>query len=917
MIDLFAPSTLFLVSGVGVPVAGVYALVRGSSRLRRLSFFQTSLATGLWMIAFGALAASEMGPEARATVAELFVLLGAVVALTVYQFVTHGLGFGPPPPGRRERRRGVVALWGICAAVGVLVATGTMELVAPGGAGAVGSGLRLHWHAVPVVFAAWMGILGALLAVQHTWRRSPSARRSRGVVWVALATAGFAVVPLALHTALFGSWGSGVGALAVAVAAVLLGATAALEPSTGRTAFPPVDAILKSLKSPALAVGRDTKIQATNEPFCEAYGYRGHQLDERHLDDLVEDLSGSQLPLSALSLEVKGEGRKVRIRSGDGEVRPALVIASQLGHVDGEALPNLFLFAPESPAGGAVRRSGALERWLRQGFRPDAPALALCDPREGRFSAVNDQFLQLVGYAREDVLGRTASDLELPVYQNRWSEFLRQLRESGVAKEIETELHRGGGEMRHAEFRGVSVESAGGTEALILARDLTTRKEAEDRLRGEVLYDALTGLPNRVLFREQLDLALKRAQRHHSRVAVLFVDLNGFKAVNDTYGHAAGDQLLSAVAWRLYECFREMDTLCRYGGDEFLVLLEDQVDAQGAAAAADRFRRSLEAPFKLEDRTEVNVGATIGAAVSVPGQTDGETLIQQADVAMYRAKRRGESPIRVYDPERDAGERERLSQADDLRKAIERRELALYYQPLIRLEDRSVVGAEALIRWPQPSGEVRTPGEFLPLAEETGLVIPMSEWIFEAAARQARAWRTAVPEFKMSVNVAAQHFRDPSLVDTFEDILDEVDLPAHALQLEITESAALRDARAIDRLRERGLTVVADDFGTGYSSLEYVRGLGVDGVKIDRAFISPLGDDPKDQAIVKAMLLIADAFDLEVTAEGIETEEQLRWLREAGCPTGQGYYFARPLPPEEFEPLLREGMPIPSGEGAG
>lgn len=908
MTDLLTQPAPFLVAGICILLVGTYVLARAVSARRRLSYFQLSLTAGLWVIVYGTLVRPDADPAALRTSGDLFVFLGLLVGLTVYQFTTYGLGFGSTPAGDRRRKRGLIAMWGIVAAVAILVSSGGMELMRGTGGDVTAPSPRLDWRAIPVVIATWAGVLGALHAAGRTWVESPPAARSGQAAWAAAAAVVLLVVPLALHTSLLGTWGSGTAGLATLVGAGIMGGVATMEPPRSLAVDPHVDAALRSLRGPALAIGRDATIRSANEPFLERFGYEDRQLKGRHLDELVADESGSHLPLSSLSLDLRGAGREVRVRARGGPARPARAVASQLGHVDGEELPHLFLFVPEFQVAGAGREEGALDRWLREGFRPEAPAVALCDPGDGTFTGVNDQFLQLVGYARQDVLGRSASELQLPVYANRWADFLRRIRDAGAAGEMEVEVQRGGGEVQHAEFRGVAVPSGTGREALILARDLTARKEAEEKLRGEVLYDPLTGLPNRVLFKEQLNIALKRAQRYRHRVAVLFVDLNGFKEVNDSHGHAAGDQLLAAVAWRLYECFRQMDTLCRYGGDEFLVLLEDLEEPRGAAAAADRFRRSLEAPFRLGDGTEVRVGATIGAAVSVPGQSEGEDLIQWADMAMYRAKRRGASPIRVYDPERDAGERERLSQVDELRKAIERRELALVYQPLIALdEDDRVIGAEALVRWPQPSGEVRSPGEFLPLAEESGLIVPMSEWIFEEAARKAKAWRSLVPDFKMSVNVAAQHFRDPSLVETLETILAEVGLPPEGLQLEITESAALRDARAIDRLREHGLRVAADDFGTGYSSLEYIRELSVDGVKIDRAFVGPLGEDPKDQAIVRAMLLMAEAFSLEVTAEGIETEYQLRWLREAGCQLGQGYYFARPMPPEDFEELLRSG----------
>ncbi len=909
LIAATARPAVFLAAGVVILGTAIYVMVRGRALRPRLSFFQVALATALYVVVAGTLLEPGRSPETLRASGDLLLLLGLLMATTLYQLVTHGLGFGPAASGPRERRQGVILLWGISAAVALLVAGGELRLVrsvAP--AGERDPLLALHPEAVPVMVAVGAGFLGACMAAGRSWWRSMSrVRRHRAAATLAgVAMAG--LLPVALHLTGLGPWGRVAGLAGATGGVVLMGAVARLEPLGAQLVSPLTAAVLQSTRGPALVAGGDGKIGAANDAFLEAFDRRSRDLVGESLEDLVDDATGSKLPLAELSLDDDESGRDVRVRAGDGELVRARVVACALGHTDGDALPSLYLFLPKPRQGRSTAVTGPVDRAVRHEFRASVPALAVADLNDGRLLDVNDQFLHLSGYGRGELVGRRPEEMDLLVGGDRWGQLLRATGERGGVEAMEVEVRRGGGGVKHAEFHGARLSTDEGERALLLARDVTARKRVEEELRDEVLYDALTGLPNRVLFREQLDHALQRAQRLRHRVGVLLIDLKGLREVNEAHGRAAGDQLLAGVAWRLYECFRQMDMLCRYGGDEFLVLLEDLEGPDAAAAAADRFRRYLETPFRLERDVEVRAEATVGVAVSVPGQTEPDDLIRWADAAMYRAKRRGESPIHVYDPEHDAGEMERLSRADDLRQAIEKTELTLLYQPLISLSTGRIVGAEALVRWPRPDGELRAPDRFLPLAEETGLIVPMSDWVFREAARRAMGWRELLPGFRMSVNVAAQHFREPALRDTLEEILEATGLPAGALELEITESAALRDDRAISRLRELGVRVAVDDFGTGYSSLEYIRGLGVDGVKIDRVFVGSVDEDEKDQAIVRAVLLMAEAFDLDVTAEGIETAEQLAWLREAECDVGQGFYFSPPVPPEEFEALLEEDV---------
>lgn len=895
----------FLIGGGVILLVGFLVLARGRAPRPGLSFFQVSVALALYVVVAGTLLDPGRSAEALRSSGDLELLLGLLLATTLFQFATYGLGFGPSPAAPRERRQGVILMWAVSAAVGLLLAAGEISVVGTVGAPVAGEPLLgLRWEAIPLAAATAAGLAGGCRAAYRSWRESPQAVRTRRAGWSLAGLVLVSVLPVTLHLPAWHPLVPGTGLVAAAAGTLVLASIARLEPVGMELLSPVASAVLQSVHGPALTVNRDGLVETSNDAFLRTFGFEPEEVAGRPLTELVEDRTGSRLPLTELSLDDDERGREVWVRSDEDEDRRARVVACALGHLEGDGLPSLYLFRP----GLRHRRSdedvGVVDRAVREHFRAGVPAVAVVDPDDGRFLHVNDQFLQLTGHARGELVGHRPEELELLAGRRAWARLLRDAGRGKGVERREGRIRREGGEDQHAELFATRISSDEGDRVLVLALDVTARKRVEEELRGEVLYDSLTGLPNRILFREQIRHALERAQRLRHRVGILFIDLADFREVNEDHGEAVGDQILAGVAWRLYECFRQMDTLGRRGGDEFLVLLEELDDTEGAAAAADRFRRHLEEPFRLEGGVEVRMEANVGVAVSVPGQSEPDDLLRWADAALFRAKRRQGSAIHVFDPERDAGEMEQLSRADELRKAIERNELTLLYQPLISLADGRIVGSEALVRWPGEDGELRSPDEFLPLAEETGLIVPMSDWILEEAARQGTAWRDRVPDFKISVNVAAQHFREPELRDTLEELLAGSDLPPQALQLEITESAALRDTRAIERLRELGIRITVDDFGTGYSSLQYIRGLGVDGVKIDQVFVSSVDEDEKDQAVVRAVLLMAEAFELQVTAEGIETAEQLRWLRQAKCHLGQGYYFSRPVPADEFTALL-------------
>ena len=433
--------------------------------------------------------------------------------------------------------------------------------------------------------------------------------------------------------------------------------------------------------------------------------------------------------------------------------------------------------------------------------------------------------------------------------------------------------------------------------------DLTERKVLEERLHHQAYHDPLTDLPNRRLFMDRLGQALRRTMRGHHQVAVLFMDLDGFKVVNDSLGHEVGDLLLTVVAQRLRRCLRPEDTLARFGGDEFVVLIETLDDPVQAAQVAERITEELRRPFHMEGR-DLYVIASIGISLGDARTHDPAALLREADTAMYRVKDEG-GDFRVFNPAMYERAFSRLELENDLRRAIEQEEFVVHYQPIVDLQTGELWGMEALVRWDHPERGLLEPSEFVPIAEESGLVIPMGEQILREACFRAKEWQDKVPRvppLMMSVNLSASQFSHMDLAETVERVLGETGLEGTRLTLDVTETVYVKVLAAntaiLDRLRGLGVRFSIDDFGTGYSSLSYLKRLPADAIKIDKAFVDGLGKDVEDTAVIRMIIELAHTLGLEVIAEGVETEEQVALLKEMGCDFAQGYHFSKPLPPE-------------------
>ncbi|MAG37524.1 MAG: hypothetical protein CL878_14910 [Dehalococcoidia bacterium] len=447
-----------------------------------------------------------------------------------------------------------------------------------------------------------------------------------------------------------------------------------------------------------------------------------------------------------------------------------------------------------------------------------------------------------------------------------------------------------------------------------LREEVAERERAEETVNFMAYHDPLTKLPNRALFNDRLGMALTQARRNGEMLAVMLLDLDRFKTINDTLGHPVGDKLLQVVGERLAGCLREGDTIARLGGDEFLLLLTSMAHTEDAAKVGRRIFNSLEQTVRFDDQ-ELYIAASIGVSVYPTDGEDTETLLKNADAAMYRAKEHRGNNYQFYTPAMNATALELLSLETDLRRAVEREELVVYYQPQLDLATGRVTGAEALVRWRHPKQGLVAPFKFIPLAEETGLIAPIGEWVLRTAAAQSKAWQDAhLAPIRVAVNLSALQFRDKSLMQRVALMLDTGGLDPGHLELEMTESAVMEDMETtitiLHDLKKLGLHISVDDFGTGYSSLAYLKRLPIDMLKIDRSFVRDLEEDREDEAIVTAIIAMAHNLGMEVIAEGVETEGQLAFLRSQQCDMMQGYLFSPPVPTEEMTTLLREGHGI-------
>ena len=557
-------------------------------------------------------------------------------------------------------------------------------------------------------------------------------------------------------------------------------------------------------------------------------------------------------------------------------------------------------------------RLAAAEELFRDLLETAPDAVVIADG-DGRIALVNRQTEALFGWTRAELVGEPVEKLLPERFRHRHhehrSEFSADPKLRPMGAGLDLFATRADGTEFPVEVSLSPLRTDRGVLVSAAIRDVSERKLAQAELAHQALHDALTGLPNRLLLTDRLEQVLARSLRSGAGVAVLFVDLDRFKLVNDSRGHAAGDELLVTVADRLRRVVRATDTVARFGGDEFVVVCEDQMASQQASLVAERITEVLREPVLVEGQ-EIFLSASIGIALS-DGTASPDGLLRDADAAMYRAKEQGRARSEFFDATMRTAAVVRLETQSALHRAVERDELRLHYQPVVELSSGSLAGVEALLRWEHPQHGLIQPASFIPLAEETGLIVPIGRWTIERAVAQLARWQktqTGQP-LTINVNLSARQLRQADLAASVAEIIDAHGIDPAALCLELTESTFMEDVgghrATLSALQALGVRLAIDDFGTGYSSLTYLRRLPVDVLKIDQVFVRGLGRDRSDTAIVESVIGLAHALGLVVVAEGVETGEQAAHLRALGCDLAQGYHFARPQPAEGIDSLLR------------
>lgn len=562
---------------------------------------------------------------------------------------------------------------------------------------------------------------------------------------------------------------------------------------------------------------------------------------------------------------------------------------------------------------GLQARLHEREQLLRKIIETEPECVKLLDP-DGNILEINPAGLvMLQSDDPGDVIGRPVERFVAPEYQSRLRAATQRVA-SGEPAILEMEIVGLKGRRRRVEQHAAPLYGHDGRIRSILAvvRDISERADAESQVHYLAHYDLLTGLPNRALFRDRLLQAMAQAKRSDTLIAVMFLDIDDFKDVNDTLGHAVGDQLLKEITQRIRSCMREYDTVARFGGDEFGIIQTDVQTVEAAADLAERVLGMLGEPFHIEGH-EIHSGASVGMTIYPFDDAQADALLRNADMAMYKAKREGRNRFQFYVAELNEMVQRRAALERDLRIALQKQQFRLHYQPQLDLTTGRIVGVEALLRWRHPERGEISPAEFIPVAESSGLIMPIGDWVLRTACREARAWQDAgLPPVRVAINLSAMQFRHRNLLDTITSALAESGLEPRWLEVELTESLIMRDVRAtidtLQHLHELGVQIAVDDFGTGYSSLSYLTRFPVSKIKLDKSFVRDV-DKRDGAAIARTVIALGHSLNMKVMAEGVETEYQLRFLREHACNEVQGYYFSRPMSAGAIQRLLRGALP--------
>ncbi len=669
-----------------------------------------------------------------------------------------------------------------------------------------------------------------------------------------------------------------------------------------------------------IVIDRNGKPLFANHAFANIFGYDSADqiLDLDTLDHLYHPDEVARIRricadrMSGLSAPARYEFRGRR-RNGQ-----PLLLEAQVRIVTWKGAP-----AAQSTIVDITERQTMLEnlRKLSQAVE-QSPASVVITDTDGAIEYVNQKFVQVTGYAANEVLGKNPRFLNSgKTPPERFEEMWRTLT-AGREWRGEFLNKKKNGDMfwEYASISPITSPDGSTTHYLAVKEDISLRKEYERRLIQQANYDEVTGLPNRALALDRLAQATASCKREGTNVGLLFIDLDRFKSVNDTLGHATGDMVLREAGNRIQNCLRACDTVARLGGDEFTVILPGLGGGIDAEPVAQKVLDSFAPAFELDGR-EVFLSASVGITIWPEDGKDLDQLMGNADSAMYQAKELGRNNFRFFTPELNEQALVRASMETQIRHALERGEFELCFQPMVDLRSGEMLRAEALLRWHNPELGTVGPDKFIPVAEEIGLIATIGEWVLKSACRQAKAWSQAgLKPSRISVNVSSRQFRGPALLEAVSDILADTRIDPSSLELEITENLLMADIpeikNTLDSLREMGISLSVDDFGTGYSSLSYLRRFPVNVLKIDKMFVQDATEDPDSAALVEAIINMARSLNLDVVAEGVETDGQMEFLRARGCDYAQGYYFSKPLPGEEFAQLMK-GWQASAFVGAG
>jgi diguanylate cyclase (GGDEF)-like protein/PAS domain S-box-containing protein len=677
---------------------------------------------------------------------------------------------------------------------------------------------------------------------------------------------------------------------------------------------PRLGSLLNLLSGPAFLLTTDLTVQDLNGAAEWLIGWQRPAAIGRRFVELIALASEQPAVVQDLQQALGGTrvaGSEVWLRLPDGQEGRVVWSYAPLRDAVGALLGVLAQGSTVAPLGEMAAAAADDQLRLKAIMDNVADGIVVLD-NQGVVVSFSRPAEAIFGYRRSEVIGRTAGMLILPSPGEPGQALDLVLGSGNVPGEVrETMARRKSGEVIPIELAASQVSFNGDTLHILTVRDITLRKQTEETIRSLAYHDPLTGLPNRLLFNDRLTQAIERARRQRQQLAVMILDLDRFKLINDSLGLASGDQVLRAVGERLVGLLRRSDTVARLGGDDFLLLLPGVDGAEGAAKVAQKLLDAFAYPLAIDDQ-ELHVGASLGITLYPHDGEDTETLIRNADTALYRAKEHARGGYQFYTTDMNATAFERLVLESQLRRALERAELVVHYQPQVRLEDGTIVGVEALVRWFHADLGLIAPAEFIPLAEETGLILELGRFVLRTACAQVRAWHEAgFASLRLAVNLSGRQFEQEDLVRDIERVVEGSAFDPADLELELTESSIMRDPEqavakleALDRL---GIRLSIDDFGTGYSSLLHLKRFPIKALKIDQSFIQDITTDPDDAAIAQAIIALAESLRLKVIAEGVETRGQLELLRRYRCDQMQGYLFSKPLPASELFDLLKSG----------